>query len=258
MPVSVPSLRAPISSSRHLRRGRVRGLEVLAAREHEADRPSERERRARRERLDERELAAERASERLGDDPDPARAAARRRGRAPRGVTNEPCVLVGDDERARRLEPRRRHLRLDVRLVDPRRPERPLDDGVARRERRRRRRPARAWTRSSTLPGELLLVVVRLAVVDAGVDRLEVAAVRRPSPRRARERARRPPSRPRRRRPPRAARSRRRPPLRRPRRRPRSRRRRARPAGRRRRPPRARAARPCGRCPASRSAGRPP
>ena len=64
------------------------------AREHEPDGPPQRERRAGRERLDERELAAERASERLRDDADRARAEGRTRGRARCRVTNEPCVLV--------------------------------------------------------------------------------------------------------------------------------------------------------------------
>ena len=55
---------------RDLGGGRIRRLEVLAAREHEAHGALQRERRADCERLDERELAAERASERLGDDAD--------------------------------------------------------------------------------------------------------------------------------------------------------------------------------------------
>ena len=146
-----------------------------------------------------------------------------------------------DDERPGRLEPGGADLRLDVRLVHPRRPERPLDDGVARGE---RRGDVAVLARDAVedVAGELLRSRRPLAVVDAGVDRLEVAALVVRSSTTCARAARPAPSPPRRRRPRRAARSRRRRARRRPRRPPRSRRRRARPAGRRTRPPRARAA----------------
>ena len=128
---------------RDLGRCRVRRREVLGSREHEANGASQRERRARGERLDERELAAEGAAEWLGDHADPlerkvecSRELAARHERALRARR--------DDERAGRLEPGRADLRLEVRLVDPRRPERPLDDCRASRRTPRRRRRSRA------------------------------------------------------------------------------------------------------------------
>ena len=55
---------------RHLRGGRVCGLEVLAPREDEPDGPLQRERGSDRQRLDEGELASEGATERLRDHAD--------------------------------------------------------------------------------------------------------------------------------------------------------------------------------------------
>ena len=110
----------------------------------------ERERRTRGERLDDRELAAEGAAERLRDDADPLE-------RQPEGagelaLRHERALRARrDDERPVRLEPGRRDLGLDVRLVDPRRPEGGRDDGVARVEARRRCRPVRG-TVSRTFP----------------------------------------------------------------------------------------------------------
>ncbi len=162
--------------ARHLRGRRVRRLEVLGAREDEADRPPQRERGAGGERLDERELASERASERLRDHADALEREVERAGELP--LRDERALRARrDDERARRLEPGGADLRLEVRLVDPRRPERPLDD---RRRSRRTRAPTSPLSRvmrSRTFAGELLRRVVLLAVVDAGVDRLEVAAL---------------------------------------------------------------------------------
>ena len=82
------------------------------------------------------------------------------------------------DERAGRLEPGRADLRLDVRLVDPRRPERALGDHVAAGE-RRRDVSVLAGDAIEHVGGELLGRVVLLPVVDACVDRLEVAALLR-------------------------------------------------------------------------------
>ena len=139
----------------------------------------ERERRARGERLDEGELAAEGATDRLGDHADPLEREIERAGELlPR---HERALRARrDDERARRLEPRGADLRLDVRLVDPRRAERALDDRIAGGE---RTRDVSVLARDPVehVPGELLLRVVGLAVVDGrlvtGVDGLEIAAL---------------------------------------------------------------------------------
>ena len=238
---------------RDLRRGRIRRLEVLAAGQDEAHGPPEREGGAGRERLDERELSAERASERLRDDANSLEREAECASELP--PRHERALRArGDDERSRRLEPGRRDLGLDVRLIDPRRTECPRDDGVARFE-RGGGVAVLAMNAIEDVPGQLLLLGVLLPMVDARVDRLEVSAAlglldeageRRPGTHcRPRDRRRAGASRTRRRRPPR-----------RPRRLPPSRRRRSRPAGRRRRPPRERVALRSGPCRSSPSGGR--
>ncbi len=159
---------------RHLRGGGVGCGEVLAPCEDETDRSFQRERGSDRERLDERELAAERTADRLGDHAN-----------ALERETEGACDLVPrhedalrarrDDERPGGLEPRGAHLRLEVCLIDPRRPERSLADGVARRE---GGGGVAALPRDAIedVAGKLLLRIVGLAVVDAGVDRLQVGA----------------------------------------------------------------------------------
>ena len=145
----------------HLRRGGVRGREVLLPRHHEANGPAQRERRARGQRLDEGELPAERATERLGDDADPVERQAVR-ARELRAADEDSLGRDGDGELAVGLEPGRRRLRLEVRLVDPRRPERPGDDGVARGE-GRVRVSARAMDAVEDVARQLLVVVVLAA-----------------------------------------------------------------------------------------------
>ncbi len=170
-------------------------------------------------------------------------------------VTNDPCVLVETTS----VPPGSSHavadLRLEVRLVDPGRPEGGRDDGVAGLERggdvaraamdlaedvrgvaSPRRRPPRRRRRSSAS------------------TRDRFPRTRRRSASRAAQRASLPA---RRRGPPRAGRTRRRPPPPRPRRRPRSPPRPSPPAARRRPPPPGRGAPRSGRCPCSRSGGLP-
>ena len=133
IPVKVPSLRAPTfmcvtcaeagfvawKSSPRVSTSRTGTLQ--------------RERRTDRERLDERELPAEGPTQRLGDHADALeREVEGARELAPR---DERALRArGDDERARGLEPGGAHLRLEVRLIDPGRPERSLDDHVTRGE----------------------------------------------------------------------------------------------------------------------------
>ena len=159
---------------------RVRRLEVLAAGEDEAHRAAERERCAGRERLEERELAAERAAERLRDDADPLERQPERAGEL--AARHERALRARrDDERSRRLEPRRRDLRLEVGLVDPGRAERPRDDGVARVE-RGCSVPELPVHGVEDVPGELLLVAVLLALRRR--RRGSTRGRRRPRPRR--------------------------------------------------------------------------
>ena len=140
---------------------------------------AQRERRARGERLDEGELAAERAPDRLGDHADPLERKIECTGELlPR---DERALRARrDDEDARRLEPSGAHLRLDVRLMDPRRAERALDDRVAGCE---GVRDVSALARDPVehVAGELLLRVVGLPMVDGRlitcVDGLEIAAL---------------------------------------------------------------------------------
>ena len=141
--VNVPSLRAPtFRCVTWADAGFVAWKSSVRVRTSRTGR-RERERRARGEWLDERELAAEGATERLGDDADPLEREIERAGELlPR---HERALRARrDDEHAGRLEPRGADLRLDVRLVDPRRSERALDDRVARGERRGRRLRSRA------------------------------------------------------------------------------------------------------------------
>ncbi len=150
---------------RDLRRGGVRRLEVLAARERQphgpararAPRPRRAARRARTCRRT-RRRAARRSTRIRSSGRSNARASSLR-------VTNEPCVLVETTSDAGRLEPGGADLRLDVRLVDPGRAERPLDDGVAGGE---RRGDVAVLARDPVehVPRELLLRVVGLPVVD--------------------------------------------------------------------------------------------
>ncbi len=153
----------------------IRRLEVLGARQREPDRAAQRERGARGQRLDEGELASEGATERLGDHADPLERKIERTGELP--PRDERALRARrDDENPRGLEPGGAHLRLDVRLMDPRRAERALDDRVAGCE---GTRDVSVLARDPVehVPGELLLRVVGLAVVDAGVDGLEIAAL---------------------------------------------------------------------------------
>ncbi len=157
-----------------MRGRRVRRLEVLRAREYEANGTLQRERRAGCERLDEGELATERAAQRLCDYPDPLE---REVECARKLVSRDERALRArrDDERPRRLEPGRADLRLDVGLVDPRRSECPFD---GRRASGEGRGDVAVLTRDAieNVRRELLLRIVGLAVVHACVDRLEIAS----------------------------------------------------------------------------------
>ncbi len=135
----------------------------------------ERQRRADGQWLDEGELAAERAAERLGDHPDALQREVERPGQLP-PRDERPLRAGRDDQRPGRLEPGGAHLRLDVRLVDPGRPERPFDHAITGGE---RRRDVTALARNTVedVRRELLAGVVLLALVDLGVNRLEVAAL---------------------------------------------------------------------------------
>ena len=177
--VNVPSLRAPIFRCVTWADAGFVAWKSSRARQRESDRAAQRERGARGERLDEGELAAERATERLGDHADPLEREIESAGELP--PRDERALRARrDDEDTRRLEPCGAHLRLDVRLMDPRRAERALDDRVAGGE---GTRDVSVLARDPVehVSGELLLLVVGLAVVDwrlvTCVDRLEIAAL---------------------------------------------------------------------------------
>jgi hypothetical protein len=167
-------LAAADTQVRHLCRSGVRRLEVLCACEDDANRSLEGERRPCGERLDDRELAAEGAAERFRDHADALEREAVRAGELALGHEGA-LRRRGHDERPVGLEPGGRDLGLDVRLVDPRRPERARGDGVARVEKCRGIADV-ASDGVENVVGELLLLFVVLAAVDSGVDRLEVAA----------------------------------------------------------------------------------
>ena len=175
---------------------RVGGREVLPAAEHDPDRPPELERGGGRQRLGDHQLAAERAADRRRLDPDAVDREPERRREALARHERALRARV-DDELAVRLDPGQRRLRLEVRLVDPARPEPAGDDDVGALEagrgvaavdaaggrRRWASRVAAARPRFSRLgAGGLALVTRRRAGVRAGgavVPRLRGHAHRR-------------------------------------------------------------------------------
>ena len=113
---------------------RVRRHEVFAAGERHAHGALQRKRGADGKRLDEPELAAERASQRHGHDPDRVDGQPEQPGQVAAHVERALRRRL-DDEGAVRLGPRGRGLALEVGLMDPLGVEAALDDGVALRQR---------------------------------------------------------------------------------------------------------------------------
>ncbi len=159
----------------YLRGGRVGRLKVVGPGEDDTHRATQRERRAGRQRLHQGELASEGAAERLRDDADPLQRQVEGAGELP--LRHERALGAGrDHEVSVRLQPRRRDLWLDVRLVDPGCPEGPGDDDLARLENRGCVAGA-AMNRVEDIARELLVVPFLLALVHARVNRLEVTPV---------------------------------------------------------------------------------
>ena len=173
--VSVPSFRAPTLRWETCAEAGLVAWKSSVLREDDTHRATQRERRTRRQRLHQGELAAEGAAQRLRDHADPLQRQAECAGEL--SLRHERALGAGrDDEVSVRLQPRRCDLGLDVRLVDPGRPERPRDDDVARLENRRCVAGA-AMNGVEDVARELLVVTVLLALVHARVNRLEVASV---------------------------------------------------------------------------------
>ncbi len=119
---------ADAQPGRH-RLSRVRRRHVLATGEHQADGPVETQRRARHQWLDQHLLGAERAADRRRRDADPARREVEQRRERVAGV-EQALRARCDHEGAVVIDPRRRSVRLDVALVDPRGDEAAVDHHV--------------------------------------------------------------------------------------------------------------------------------